>query len=397
MSLALSLLVAEALAGGFEVAQQSASAGGTGHASVGRVDAASAWFCPAAGADGKGFRFAAGAAIASATVDASSIGEEPSGEPWQTRTVTPIGTPPHAYASWSDHHILVSLAFNTAFAGGVRWPADSPLRFYSIESAPRFFRLAPSIGGYAGPVRFAAGLHADMGSLYAYRATDHVDEEGSVQLSLRGAGVGLDLSAFLDLPKVDIGLSYKGRTSMRLAGEADFDVPVAFQTTVPDQPIAAPFRLPDRLALGTRVGLGPVDVLADVVYTAWSVNDVLAIDFSNPVTDDIEQVNAWRDTLALRAGAEAGIASIVALRAGAYLDGIPGAPAPTETLGPSSPDGTRIGGTLGAGVDLVEHVRIDAFGEVLAILGRSSTSPDAPAARYRGRALVGGLTAEVRF
>lgn len=393
----LSLASQPARAAGFEVAQQSAAAGGTGHASTARIDAAAGWFNPAALADGDGARLAVGAALASAAITAEIPGEVPQ----ISRTISPLGTPPHAYGSVSKGvgpvNLLAGLAFNTAFASAIRWPNDSPLRFYSLESAPRFFRIAPYVGGGMGPVRLAAGLHVDAGGLYVHRATDHVEEEGSVQLSLRGAGVGPDLAAFVDLPKLDIGLSYKGRTVTALSGEADFDVPAAFQETVPDQSISARFRLPDRIALGAALDTGPLTVVSDVVYTAWSVNDVLNIDFSEPVTDDIAQVAAWRNTLALRSGIEAGLAKIVTLRAGGYLDGLPRPAGPPETLSPSSPDGVRLAATLGAGLGLGSYARVDAFGELLAILPRDSTSPDFPEARYRGRALVVGATAAAHF
>jgi long-subunit fatty acid transport protein len=381
-----------ALAGGFEVAQQSGAAGGTGHASTARVDAAAGWFNPAALADSEGVRLAVGAAVASPTIRA----QESAGA-WETRSDNALGTPPHLYASWSDKHVLVGVAVNTAFAGGIRWPDDSPLRFYSLESAPRFFRIAPYAGVGAGPVRFAAGLHVDAGSLNVLRATDHVTEEGLAQLSLRGAGVGADLAAFVQLPKLDIGLSYKGRTKLKLEGEADFDVPAAFAAGLPDQPISSEWRLPDRIALGLALDPGLVTVLFDAVYTVWSVNDELPIDFSEPLPEDTAQINQWRDTLALRAGAEVGFAKIVTARLGAYTDGIAGPPSPKETLGPSSPDGTRLGATVGAGVGLGEHVRLDGYGEALTILPRTSTSPDAPLVRYQGSALVAGLTASFRF
>jgi long-chain fatty acid transport protein len=381
-----------ALAGGFEVAQQSGTAGGTGHASTARVDAAAGWFNPAALADSEGVRLAVGAAVASSAIRATD-----SEGAWESRSDNGLGTPPHLYASWSDKHVLVGVAVNTAFAGGVRWPDDSPLRFYALESAPRFFRVAPYAGVGVGPVRFAAGLHVDAGSLYVARATDHVTEEGTAQLSLRGAGVGPDLALFVQVPKLDIGLSYKGRTKLSLEGEADFDVPVAFSAGLPDQAISSEWRLPDRVALGLALDAGLVTVLFDAVYTTWSVNDELPIDFSDPVTADTAQINQWRDTLALRAGAEVGFAKIVTARLGAYTDGLPGPPSPTDTLGPSSPDGTRLGATAGAGVGLGEHVRLDGYGEALVILPRTSTSPDAPSVRYQGSALVAGLTASVRF
>ena len=387
----IALLAAPALAGVFEVAQQSAAAGGTGHASTGRaVDAAAAWFCAAALADDGGLRLAVGAALASSRITATSTDPE---RPFTTASENGLGTPPHAYASFARGPAAIGVAVNTAFAGGVRWPDDGPLRFESIASAPTFFRVAPFAGVRLGAVRLAAGFHADAGSLSVEKATDHVTDEGRAHILLRGAGVGADASLFVQAGDlVGIGLSYKGRTRLPLEGEADFDVPDPFAPGLPDGAASARWRLPDRLALGVAVGDGRLRGLADAAVTVWSVNDALRIDFADTAAGDVVQVNAWRPSLALRGGGEGDLGPVT-LRAGAYVDGLPGPPGPTDTLGPSSPDGARVGGTLGAGVGLGEHVRIDVFGELLRVLERASTSADAPAVAYRGSAAVGGLTA----
>lgn len=386
---------------GFEVTQQSAIAGGTAHAGTGRVDATSAWFDPAALADDGGVRLALGAALAAVTVDATSAGTgaaSATGSAWQSTSVTPLGTPPHLYASAAYGPLLVGVAVNTAFAGGVRWPDDGPLRFEAIESTPRFVRIAPFVGGRLGVVRVAAGVHVDTGALHVRKATDHVEEEGQVEILLRGTGVGADASLYVPVGDVvGIGASYKGRTVLPLHGEADFDVPAAFSPGLPDQTASARWRLPDRFAVGASGTFDRWRVVADVVWTTWSVNDELHIVLDDPATDDVVQRNGWRNTLAVRGGGELALIDVVTARAGIGVDGLGGAAVPTDTLGPSSPDGTRVDATLGAGVALGGHARVDAYGEWLTVLARTSTSADAPEASYRGRALIGGLTASASF
>lgn len=377
-------LVASAWAGGFEVAQQSAVAGGTGHASTARSDdPAAAWFDPAALADGGGLRVAVGAAVASATISAAWDGGEATSD-------SPLGTPPHLYASFAGGPLVAGVAVNTAFAGGVRWPDDSALRFESLESSPRFFRVAPFFGGRVGRLRIAGGIHVDAGSLGVHKATDHVTEEGSATISLRGSGIGADASLYVQVTDpLSVGLSYKGRTALSLAGEADFDVPAPFAPGLPDQQATADWTLPDRLALGVAWNGDTFRLLADGVLTVWSVNDTLVIDFADPATDDATQVNAWRNSVAIRGGGEVRV-DVVTLRAGASVDT---PPSPTATLGASSPDGPRVAGTLGAGVALGDHARLDAYGEVMRVLARTTTSIDGPLATYQGRVLVAGLTA----
>ncbi len=383
-----------AFAGGFEVAQQGAVAGGTGHAGTARSgDAALAWLNPAALADGGGLRVAVGAALASATIDARSTADDP----WATSTDGALGTPPHLYASYAGGPLVAGVAVNTAFAGGVRWPDDGPLRFESVESSPAFVRVAPFVGGAVGALRVAVGAHVDAGSLYVEKATDHVTDEGLARILLRGRGVGADASVHVQATEaLAVGLTYKGRTRLPLAGEADFDVPDPFAARLADGDVTAAWTLPDRLALGLGLDLDRWRAVVDASLTTWSVNDALVLDFADEGTEDVVQVNDWRDSVALRGGGELD-ADVVTVRAGAYVDGLLGAPGPTSTLGPSSPDGTRVGATLGAGVALGEHVQVDAFAEHMRILERASTSLDAPEAAYRGRATVGGLTASLAF
>lgn len=378
-----------AWAGGFEVAQQSAVAGGTGHASTARSDdAASAWFDPAALADDAGLRLAAGVALAAATIEAQSVPTE--AESWQTTSTNPLGTPPHLYVSVAAKKLLAGVAVNTAFAGGVRWPDDGPLRFESTESSPRFLRIAPFVGGRLGRLRLAGGIHVDAGSLLVRKATDHVSEEGTATIALRGTGIGADASVYVAATDaLSVGLSYKSRTRLRLAGEADFDLPAPFSAGFPDQDTSADWTLPDRLALGIAWRADTWSLLLDGVLTTWSVNDALRIDFADPATADVTQTNRWRNSVAVRGGGEVRV-DVLTLRAGGYVDSPPG---PVSTLGASSPDGPRVAATIGAGVGLGDHVRLDAFGEWLRILPRTSTTEEGLPASYRGRAIVAGLTA----
>jgi len=390
------LLGAASWAGGFEVAQQSAVAGGTGHAGTARRDeAASAWLNPAALADGEGFRSALGVAVASSSIRSASLPDSP-GPTWESTTDNALGTPPHLYLSFAHADWVVGLAGNTPFAGGVRWPEDWSQRFDIISSQPRFFRVAPFVGYRLGRVRLSGGVHVDIGGLDVHKATDHIDEEGEARIRVDGHGVGGDAALFVDLSDaVSVGLCYKSRTDVHLEGEADFTVPAAFSSRYPDQLVEADWTLPDRVVLGLAATRGPVTVLGDLGLTLWSVNDELVFDFAEEGTDDIVQANDWRNSLALRLGAEWRSERWTA-RAGGYVDGIPGAPPPAETLSPSSPDSTRLGLTLGGRFCPHERFAVDVFGEHLRLLRRDSESLDAPVAGYWGWATVGGVGITLR-
>jgi long-chain fatty acid transport protein len=389
--------IAAAFAGGFEVAPQGASTGGLAHAGTALTDRAeSAWFNPAALADGGGLRVGLGATFALSRVRATSLPDAADG-PWEATSVTPVGVPPWLAVSHGQAWWAVSAWAGAPFAGGVRWPEGWAQRFDSLASQPRFFRVGAAFSGTAGPVSLSAGVHVDTGSLRIERATDHVVDEGRVTLLLRGTGVGGDASVLVRAGKhATVGLSYKSRTALPLAGEADFDLPPAFAATRPDQEVSSRWTLPDRLALGLAWTEERWLLTLDATLTLWSVNQSLPLDFADPATPDAEQVNGWRDTGSLRLGVEGEPHRLVALRAGVAVDGLPGAPPPASLLGPSSPDATRLSATAGIGVQAHPVVSIDGWVEPLMLLRRASTSPDLPQAAYQGWAIAGGVGLTLR-
>jgi len=393
LATALALAPAPAQAGGFEIAQQGAVAGGTAHAGTARTgDPSAAWLNPAALADDGGFRLGLGITLAAPRIHAEAIPAAPDA-PWEATTETSLSTPPTLFASYAGARWLLGVSVNVPFGSTMRWPADWPQRFDIVSSVSRFFRVAPFVGYRLGPVRIAVGPHFDVGSLEVVKATNHVAEEGRAHFLLDAQGVGGDVALLVTLSgRLAIGATYKSRTTLDMVGAVDFDVPATFAPGYPDQGVTASWRLPDRIALGMAYRHPRVSVLGDVSVTLWSVNQTLLLDFTDEVTEDSEIVYGWRDSLAIRAGADVAALPFLNVRAGLYVDGIPGAPPPAENLSPSSPDATRIGFTVGAGVRPVAPLSIDLFYEHLRLLERASTSADYPQASYRGHAHFVGLS-----
>jgi long-chain fatty acid transport protein len=268
------------------------------------------------------------------------------------------------------------------FGGDVRWPADWAGRGEIVASQLQVVRLAPFVGWRTGRFRVAGGVHLDLAHMGIERGLDFIDTEGDVQIDLRGAGLGADLSAWADLGDVDVGVSYKSRTSVPLKGEADFTAPDAFEMKLADQRASSTLHLPDRLAFGAAYTRDALTVLADVELTLWGVNDELVIDFTEDQTPDARQVNQWRTTTALRAGAEYALGKPV-LRAGAYYDPTPTSP---EYAAPSSPDSSRLGATLGASYPVSERVTVDGSYGFMHLMGQTSANPEALMAEYSGSA-----------
>jgi len=379
-----------AWAGGFEIAEQSAAAAGAANASTARSgDPSAAWFNPAALADGGGLRVGAGMSLAASQVHSEAAPAAADG-PWQADTDNGISTPPYLHASWAQDDWAVGLSFNVPFASRVVWPGNWAQRFDIISSKPLFFRVAPFFAYRIEWLRFSAGPQFDFGRLDLVKATNHIAEEGRAEFNLNGHGFGFHLSTWAEpIEDLSFGLTYKSRTWLSLSGNAYFDVPDAFVDQFPDQPVSATWTLPDRLAAGVAYQIGTVQVLTDVSMTLWSVNDRLVLDLAEETSEDREVVNDWRNTVAMRVGAEWQPAESWVVRGGAFFDGIFGAPPPNNRLSPSSPDSRRVGFTLGGSKSFGDFA-IDLYYEHMRLLERESTGSDAPLARYHGYAnLVG--------
>ncbi|MBW2523172.1 MAG: outer membrane protein transport protein, partial [Deltaproteobacteria bacterium] len=390
---ALASAPAVTLAGGYEVAQQSAVAAGTGSASTARDDdAGGAWYNPAALADGGGLRTALGVTFALSSIYAEAQPQSPDA-PWSVGTDREVSTPAYLYASAAYADWVAGVSVNTPFGSSIAWPEGWPARFDILMSKFQLLRLAPFFGYRLGPVRLAAGPQFDFARFNAKRATQHVIYEGSSALVASGVGFGGQAAAFFDLGEyAQAGVSYKSRAHLPLDGDADFSVPEVFARRFPDQRVSLDWTVPDRIAAGLAVDAGDFRVLLDFTATLWSVNDSLEFDFSEEVTDDREQINEWRDSFALRTGLEWTTPfEPLLVRAGFYADGLPSPPPPDETLSPSSPDATRLALTMGGTGHITDYLAFDAFYEHLRLLERSSTSPDAPLATYRGHAHVFGI------
>lgn len=364
-------------AGGFELAEQSASASGRASAATAMDnDASAAWFNPAALADGKGFRIMAGA-----TVVFPSLSAKAADGAWSASSDIDASPPPYAYASVADGPWAAGISANVPFGSTVRWPATWTARFEILESKVQFLRLAPFFAWRFGPVRVAAGPHLDMGSLELRRGLDFVDAEGSVHVRTDGFGVGGHGAVFVEASDhLAFGLTYKSRTKIDLDGEADFTTPLAFATTAPDQRVSTSMTLPDRFALGGALSFGAFRALLDLGLTLWSVNKKLVLDFEDPNTPDRTQKNEWSSTFSVRAGAEYNVIPEWVLRAGAFYDP---SPVPTSTLAPSAPDSDRVGFALGTGV-VYEGFGLDLAYNFTSLTGADSKSADAPPATYEG-------------
>jgi long-chain fatty acid transport protein len=385
--LALAAASGTASAGGFAIAEQTITSAGTGGAGAARDDeAGAAWTNPAALADGGGWRAGLGMVLARPSIAAT--GETDDGA-WTSSTENPWATPPHVDLAYGDGDLVFGIAAGVPFGGGVVWPVDWQGRFEIVRSRMEVFRAAPFVGWSFGKVRIAGGPHIDRGRLRVARQLDFIDMEGDVAIDMAGTGIGMHLAAWAQASEnVAVGLTYKSRTRIPLAGGADFKVPDAFSEKTPDQEAHATLTLPDRFVLGSRYEHGRFAALADLEMTLWGTYKELHIDFAEEQTPDVRQPTRWHTTVAVRVGGEAKLGERVTARGGVAYDP---SPAPDDTLAPSSPDADRTALTAGASVAASRRFTLDAFAEYLHLASRSTTGIESMDASFSGNALFVGL------
>lgn len=389
LSLAILLLLpAQVLAAGFAVSEQSPVAGATGGAGVARAsDNAAGWYCPAALADGSGWRLAAGLLLAFPVITTEALDGS-----WEEQTAaSPPSTPPHLYLSYAQGPWMAGLAFNVPFGSTVQWPETWTGRFETVSSQLAAYRLAPFFGWRLGQVRVAAGVHVDITQLQVNKRLDFVDREGQVKLDLSGVGVGGHISVYLQLLEtLSLAATYKSRTLLTLKGTASFDdVPAPMRGKAHDQTATAGYTLPDLIMVGAEYTPHPrVSVVLDLGVTVWSVYEALDIDFQDEATADIHQDTSWETQVSVRAGAEARALSWLKLRGGIFYDPTP---IPEETLAPNSPDSDRLGFSAGLGFSLPLGFSIDLFYTHVLMLGQPSTNHENLHARYGGNLHLAGL------
>ena len=379
--LAVLLCPAQTGAAGFAVSEQSPVAGGTGGAGVARAhDPGAGWYCPAALADGEGWRVAGGVLLAFGQITAEDLGGA-----WEEQTsATPPSTPPHLYISYASGSWTVGLAANVPFGSTVLWPEDWTGRRETVSSQLASYRLAPFFGWRFGKVRLAAGIHVDITQLQVEKRVDFVDQEGEVKLDLFGVGVGGHFSIFVQvLEQLSLAATYKSRTGLTLEGTAAFDnVPAAFRSRAHDQTASAAYTLPDLIMAGVHYTPHPrVSLALDLGLTIWSVYDALEVDFADDSTDDLRQETSWETMVFVRGGAEVNALSWLRVRAGLFFDPTP---IPERTLAPNSPDSDRFGISAGLGFALPLGLSIDLFYTHVLMLGQPSTNDENLRAEYAG-------------
>ena len=285
------------------------------------------------------------------------------------------------------------------------WPVNFQGRFLGYKTQLSAFYIQPTFA-----YQVASGFQIGVGVDYvtaAAKVRRHVDAStlpapspapAGTYLANLGMPVGTDFAdALFDVTgtgwgghigvmwqastKLSFGIRYMTQVKVNFTGKATFTpVPTgitlaagnpfgvpggtpldavlasAFTTSLANQNASTTITMPAQLVVGLAYAVTPqFKVMADYQYTDWTVFKSLdlKLDAANLVISEYEHYIASN---AFRAGVEWQATNGLALRCGILTH--KGA-APDETVTPILPEGQRMEGTLGAGVNLTSGLRLD--------------------------------------
>jgi long-chain fatty acid transport protein len=303
-----------------------------------------------------------------------------------------VSPPPHAFFVYRLHEkVAAGVGVFTPFGANSQWPDDFVGRFIARRSRVATYDINPTVAfAPLSWLRLGAGFQAVYGTVDVSRQLNLVTTEGSVALSGNDWGFGFNAGVQADVvPQfLTLGVQFRSQVKMGFRGDADFTTPPEYTPASPDQPFTLDVTMPASLGLGVAlVPLPKLLVAVDVNWVRWSSVRQLHFQLQDTPRASPPAPKNWEDRWNLHLGAEYGVTSALAVRAGFVYDPTP---SPEETLSPDLPDANRVRLSVGAGYSF-SSFRVDAGYQLVLLTDQPSTFQPLPGT-YSGSAHVVGLT-----
>jgi len=303
------------------------------------------------------------------------------------------------------------------------WPTDFPGRYMAYKTTIATIYIQPTVA-YAITPGIQIGVGADYvhASAQVHRRIDASTLPATGQtftLASLGVPVGTDMGdALFDVSgngwgghigvlikasdRLSLGATYLSRVKINFTGTATFTAvstgileaagnPFGVPAGTPlDAILASAFAsggalskqnattsitMPDQVVAGLAFKvLNNLSVMADWQHTFWSVYKTLALNLT--IAPSMSEYENFHDTDGFRFGLDWQATSRVAIRAGALKNN--GA-SPAETVTPILPEGDRVIGSLGVGIELLPRLRLDLGYMYLTQQDRHGRMADTPA------------------
>jgi long-chain fatty acid transport protein len=191
--------------------------------------------------------------------------------------------------------------------------------------------------------------------------------DGSAEMEADDWGVGFNLGLLFEpTDRLRLGLAYRSRVRHELDGDVAFDLGTSGMGAAiagasggfVDGGARTTVVTPDTLGFGVHYEVTPAwAVMAEATWTNWSVFDDLTIGFDNPAQPDSITTTDWNDSWFFALGATWRPAPVWTLRAGVAFDQ---SPVPDRTRNPRIPDADRQWLSLGVGYEPAPGIALEA-------------------------------------
>ncbi|MDQ3192997.1 MAG: outer membrane protein transport protein [Bacteroidota bacterium] len=358
-------LTTKVMAGGFQINLQGQKQSGMGHTGTALAfDASSLFFNPGSVSFLEDrYNFSLGSSI---IIPSTYYLEKSPGSYSEYMIVSP-GTPFSAFGSarFLEDKLTFGIGVYTPFGSRGIWDDEWKGRFIIQEIALKIINFQPTLSWkVSDKLAIGGGFVYSMGDFYLRKSLPLQDADGEYgSAEIQGSGNGYGYNAgihYVINEKLSAGLSYKSSIELNLTqGNAAFSVPSYLEPSFPSGGLTGSLKLPSTTSAGIAYKYSEKLLLAfDFNFVGWSSYDTLSIDLENN-TEKLEDINSpklFTDSYIIRMGAQYNLLPTLNLRLGAYFDK---SPVPAGSLGPETPDTSKLGVTSGLSYIIKKRLNLD--------------------------------------
>jgi long-chain fatty acid transport protein len=347
---------------------------------------------------------------------------------------------PHAFVQYAQDQFAVGVGMFVPYGLGTQWPDTFIGKFAGYDNSLQNIYVQPTLAFKPHPkLTLGAGIDLVLGSVNLTQRVDLSENPvpglGGVTFGQLGVPAGTQFAngalegngssvgghfgfIFEATDRIRVGARYMTRVAIRYEGDVRFtpaptgivlpeDNPYSVPAGTPldsvvagaflppagpllDQAVSAETTLPDQLTAGVAYDLTPaITLFADYNWVNWSLFKELPVNFANPALSSVTVEN-YEDTHGVRLGFDWSASAKLAVRGG-YIYHT--AAAPSETVTPLLPEGTRNEFTAGIGYAITSRIRVDAGYQYLAQQDRRGRTSEFPSGVTPDLSLNNGLYA----
>lgn len=365
----------------FSIIENSASGMGTAFASGGAAgeDASTLWFNPASMTLLKGQNIVAAGHLIIPKTDFTNNGSTkadgtPLSGPDSKGGKTAL-VPNFYYTAEITENIFAGIGINAPFGLGTKYDDDWVGRYHAVETDLTTININPaiaykindqwSIGGGASLqyVDITLSSAVDFGALLGDPGTadGFATLTGSNEDDLSfGWNIGVLYNLSSD---TRFSLAYRSSVKHHVTGDADFSVPASAAPIVStgaftDTTLYSDVTLPASVSFSAFHSLDEsFDVMADILWTQWSVFDELRIKYDNPAQPDSVTTENYQDQWRVALGGRYHVDDALILRLGTAYD--QKAVKNEKYRTPRIPDNDRLWISLGMGYLFAKNIGMD--------------------------------------